>query len=469
MKIKLVNRVKKGLKIHLLVNKTKKIPPYKFEGKMGEFLPLLERRKVYMGIGEPTAQNLRDGAAQLIRNLQKYELETGQLLLPRIQKRDQLLAFLEGLFLGDYQFNRYKTDKPTGGLKELYIKTGRGEQVKEALKIAQVRGEAVNFVRDIVNRVPDDFTPETMAEIARQLGEELDLEVRIYDETYLKAHRFNAIMAVGKASAHPPRLIHLIYRPKEIDGDIPKVAIVGKGLCYDSGGLSLKPPQHMLTMKMDKAGGATALGVIKGIAQLGLSIELHVVIGAVENMIGGNAYKPDDVIVARNGKTIEVRNTDAEGRLVLADCLCYIQEEVKKLDLLIDVATLTGACMVGLGQFTAGVMGHNRKLKRRLMEAGQKCGEEFADLPFNKYLPPLLKSNIADVSNISSSRYGGALTAALFLNHFIEKKNRERWLHLDIAGPAYNENGWGPHPAGATGFGVSTLIHLLSHFPSSSL
>jgi leucyl aminopeptidase len=464
MEIKLIERAGKGLKIHLLVNKTKKIPPYKFEGKAGEFLPLLERRKVYMGIGKPTPQNLRDGAAQLIRNLQRFEVEEGQLLLPRIQREEQVIAFLEGLFLGEYRFDRYKTKKEEGGLKRLSIKTGRIEKVKKALEVARIRAEAVNFVRDIVNRVPDDFTPQVMAETAQQLADELGLEAKIFTEKELEEGGFNAIMAVGRASAHPPRLIHLIYRPKSTppNKSLKKVAIVGKGLCYDSGGLSLKPSTSMLTMKMDKAGGAVALGVIKGVAQLQLPVELHVVVGAVENMIGGNAYKPDDVITAKNGTTIEVRNTDAEGRLVLADCLAYIQEEVPELDLLVDVATLTGACMVGLGEFTAGVMGHNRELKRQLIEEGEKCGEEFADLPFNKYLPKLLESRVADIANISSSRYGGALTAALFLDHFIEEKNKEKWVHLDIAGPAYNEKGWGPHPAGATGFGVSTLISLIT-------
>ncbi|SFV75460.1 Cytosol aminopeptidase PepA [hydrothermal vent metagenome] len=176
-------------------------------------------------------------------------------------------------------------------------------------------------------------------------------------------------------------------------------------------------------------------------------------------MIGGNAYKPDDVLRAKNGKTIEVRNTDAEGRLVLADCLCYAEENIKDFDKIFDFATLTGACMVGLGEYTAGVMGFNKNQIEEVLEISEKTGEHFAYLPFNKYLPKLLKSNVADICNIASSRYGGALTAGLFLSEFVE--NKDKWIHFDIAGPAFVEKEWGYNPYGASGFGVDTILTYL--------
>jgi len=184
---------------------------------------------------------------------------------------------------------------------------------------------------------------------------------------------------------------------------------------------------------------------------------VHAILGAAENMIGGNAYKPDDVLVAKNKKTIEVRNTDAEGRLVLADCLCYAQEKIE-FDEIYDLATLTGACVVGLGEYTAGVMGFDNKKIEKIIKTGKRVGEHFAHLPFNKYLPKLLKSEVADICNIASSRYGGSLTAGLFLSEFIEEKNKDKWTHLDIAGPAFVEKAWGFNPYGASGFGVDTLI-----------
>lgn len=213
----------------------------------------------------------------------------------------------------------------------------------------------------------------------------------------------------------------------------------------------------MVTMKADKSGGAAVMSILKAAAELELPFEVHAIIGATENMIGGDAYKPDDVLVAKNGKTIEVRNTDAEGRLVLADCLCYAQE--LKPDLLVDMATLTGACVVALGEYTTGIMGHDSALKHSMQKAADKSGELSGMLPFNKYLKKLLKSAVADMSNISSSRYGGAITAGLFLDNFIEEAYKDKWLHLDIAGPAYLEKAWGYNQSGATGAGVRMNLY----------
>ena len=451
------------LKVIFSVNGVRTFPKYGFEGRTGEVMLYHGHNRLYVGIGENSAENVKTATAAMMRALFKYQFRSLKISLPRIHRKDYLVAFFEGLYLGRYNFDKYKSEKKSHPVEEINIQSRR--DLDEEYWEGRIKGEAINFVRDIVNSMPDEFTPQKMAETAEQLAEEYQLECKILDEKELEAGGFGAITAVGRASAHPPRLIHLIYKPHDASRkNLRKIAIVGKGLCYDSGGLSLKPTQHMVTMKLDKAGGATALGIIKAAAEMQLPIELHVVVGAVENMIGGNAYKPDDVIVAKNGTTIEVRNTDAEGRLVLADCLSYIQEEVPDLYRLIDIATLTGACVVGLGEYTGGVMGHNKKMIGKLIESGERCGECWGHLPFNQYLPKLLESKVADLANVASSRYGGALTAALFLDRFINERNKRRWLHLDIAGPAYTEKGWGPHPYGATGFGVSTLLTFLKEY-----
>jgi leucyl aminopeptidase len=283
------------------------------------------------------------------------------------------------------------------------------------------------------------------------------LECTILEVNALEEEKMGAMLAVGRASVNPPRLIHLAYKPKN-----PKkvITLVGKGLTYDSGGLSLKGATSMVTMKMDKAGGCAVMGIIKAVSELKLDIEVHAFVGAVENMIGGNAYKPDDVLVAKNGKTIEVRNTDAEGRLVLADVLGYAQEKVKA-DYIFDYATLTGACMVALGAYTTGVMGHNEALKQTWLSAGEKSGEYCGNLPFNPQLKKLIKSELADVCNVSSKPYGGAITAALFLDHFIDENMKNKWVHFDIAGSAYTESAWDVHTYGGTGAGVRMTLNWL--------
>jgi leucyl aminopeptidase len=236
--------------------------------------------------------------------------------------------------------------------------------------------------------------------------------------------------------------------------------LVGKGLTYDSGGLSLKPSDFMVTMKLDKSGASAVLGVMKAISKLNLPVEVHGFIGAVENMIGGNAYKPDDVLVAKNGKTIEVRNTDAEGRLVLADVLSFAQQEVDA-DYIFDMATLTGASVVAVGNYTSTVMGFNDEVKDMVIQASKRGGEFMTKLDFNRYLKKSLKSNIADICNISNTRYGGAITAGMFLSEFIEEDNRDKWAHIDIAGPAFVEHEWGENPAGATGVGVRSICRVI--------
>jgi len=433
-----------------------------FGGGQDETCFLPEKKRLYVGADSLDHDDIRSAYAAAIRALRKTRAErvkTG-LYLGKCSAQN-VKAMAEGMILGDYEYDAYKSEKAKHPVKKVTIccedfggKTIDCAKAEGYVQNAVTVARAVNYTRSLINTPPDDMTPAELARKAQSLAEENGLACTVLDEKGLEAENMGAFLAVSRASAHPPRLIHLAYKP---ENPRYKIALVGKGLTYDSGGLSLKPSDYMVTMKADKSGACAVLGILKAVSELGLPVEVHGIVGATENMIGGNAYKPDDVLRAKNGTTIEVRNTDAEGRLVLADCLCYAQEKVAP-DYLLDYATLTGACVVALGEYTTGVMGHDRGLKHSFSKAAANAGELTGTLPFNRYLKKLLKSDIADVSNISSSRYGGAITAALFLDHFIEEAYKDKWLHLDIAGPAYVEKPWGYNPAGASGAGVRMSV-----------
>ncbi|RUM44405.1 MAG: leucyl aminopeptidase [Hydrogenimonas sp.] len=434
-----------------------------FEGGQDETCLLAESRRIYVGASSLHHDDIRSAYAAAIRALKKTKVSSVKsgLYLDNECMTQNIKAMVEGLILGDYEFDTYKSEKSKHPIQTVTLacedfngQTVDCERAKEAVTKATITAEATNFTREIINTPPDDMTPKALAQKAEELAKANGLECTILDENGLEAENMGAFLAVSRASAHPPRLIHLAYKPENAKY---KIALVGKGLTYDSGGLSLKPSDYMVTMKADKSGACAVLGIMKAVSELGLPIEVHGIIGATENMIGGNAYKPDDILKAKNGKTIEIRNTDAEGRLVLADCLCYAQEKVAP-DYLLDFATLTGACVVALGEYTTGIMGHNSELKHSFAKAANKAGELTGSLPFNRYLKTLIKSNVADVCNISSSRYGGAITAALFLDHFIDEEYKDKWLHLDIAGPAFVEKQWGYNPVGASGAGVRMTV-----------
>jgi leucyl aminopeptidase len=422
---------------------------------------LNESKKAVVAIDSINPEALRLAAASAIKSV-NGDLESAKiaLYLDKNDKEGSIEAICEGLLLGSYCFETYKSKKKEKKIKEVFISSSEYSNRKIDSKLAEKaieRGvstaEAINIVRDIINTPPEDATPEILADLANGLAKTYGLECEIKDDTWIKEQGMGAFHAVGRASVNKPRLIHLTYKPKNPKA---KVTLVGKGLTYDTGGLSLKPSSFMTTMKADKSGGITVLGIILAASRLGLDIEIHTIIGAAENSVSGNAYRPDDVLKAKNGKTIEVKNTDAEGRLVLADCLAYAQE--LKPDFIVDMATLTGACVVALGEYTFGVMGHSDELKCKMVEASKKSGELSHTLPFNKHLKKLLKSEVADISNVSTSRYGGAITAGLFLSEFIDEENRDKWLHLDIAGPAFVEKEWDFNPYGASGVGVRSVL-----------
>lgn len=429
----------------------------KFEGKSEQICLLHEHKLVVCGLDNESNDEYRIAMTLAIKTLQNTNYTCAKLCVP---KEAYFHAVIEGTLLGGYSFQEYKSKPKISSLQTLFFAYNSEydfEHFQSILNQTLIISKATNFVRDLVNQTPYDMTPQAMAVTAQGLADRNTLECTILDTNGLEDEKMNAMLAVGRASVNPPRLIHLAYKPNN-----PKkvITLVGKGLTYDSGGLSLKAAASMVTMKMDKAGGCAVMGIIKAISELKLDIEVHAFVGAVENMIGGNAYKPDDVLVAKNGKTIEVRNTDAEGRLVLADVLGYAQEHVKA-DYIFDYATLTGACMVALGPYTTGVMGHNEELKQSWLIAADNSGEYCGNLPFNPQLKKLIKSDLADVCNVSSKPYGGAITAALFLDNFIDEDMKQKWVHFDIAGSAYTESAWDVHTYGGTGAGVRMTLEWL--------
>ena len=366
----------------------------------------------------------------------------------------------EAMGLGEYRFRKYKSRRKVRFPKEVLIgvypqvedEAGSGKAVREAK--AAVAGVAL--ARDLVNEPANVLSPEKLAETAAAMASKKKLECTVMDEEQIREAGMNLFLSVAAGSDRPPRFIHLVYRPRgEAKG---VVALVGKGITFDSGGLSIKLGSAMYDMKTDMAGAAVVLGVMSSLAALKPEVEVHGIIPTTDNAINGNATRPGDVYKSLSGKTVEVLNTDAEGRLILADALTYAEQQ--KPDVIIDHATLTGACVVALGGNTAGLFSTNSQTARAYMDAAERAGELVWRLPLAKDLKKELRSDVADVKNIGGS-YGGAITAALFLQNFIKKTP---WMHMDIAGPARADSSSPVCPKGGTGFGVLTALKYLREF-----
>lgn len=322
------------------------------------------------------------------------------------------------------------------------------------LEQGRIVGNALNLARDLVNQPANDLFPESFAQWAAKVASEQGLQVEIWDQDRLAAERCQAILAVGQGSANPPRLVKLSHRGG--DPQQPPVVFVGKGITFDTGGYSLKPTDSMLDMKCDMAGAATVVGVMQAIAELKLPCNVEGILALAENMIDGNAYRLGDVITTRSGKTVEIHNTDAEGRVVLADALDVALQS--KPAAIVDLATLTGACVVALGTEISGLMGNDRALQAEIQAAADSQGEWVWPLPMHSFFDDQVKGKIADLKNVGDGRWGGATTAAKFLEAFV---GQVPWLHIDIAGPAFASNATSQRDAGGTGAMVRTLTHWL--------
>ena len=319
-----------------------------------------------------------------------------------------------------------------------------------SLARGQILGESVNHTRRLVNEPPDAVYPQTFSEMARELVEQTDVAVDVWDEQRLREEGCRAILAVGAGSSRPPRLLIMRYQG---GGDEPPLALVGKGVTFDSGGLSLKPGEAMTDMKCDMAGAATVVGVMRAVAKLGLRQNVVGLCGLAENMVSGSSYKLGDVIQTRSGKTIEILNTDAEGRVVLADTLnVAIDQEPRAM---VDLATLTGACLVALGNEVAGMMTNHQETCDQISTSANTEGEPVWQLPMFELYDEKVKSKVADIKNIGEGRWAGAITAAKFLENFV---GEVPWVHIDIAGPAFAESPKPYRDAGGTGYLVRSLV-----------
>ena len=361
--------------------------------------------------------------------------------------------FIEGVSLASYSFTEFKSEpeKNKHSIDEIILES-EARFSSEAISRTQSIVDATCFARDLVNRPPNECPPRQLVKSAESIK---GVRTKIYDRRDLEKLGANALLAVARGSDESPFLIDMHYRPS---GKVRRrVALVGKGITFDSGGLSIKPAGSMETMKCDMAGAAAVLAVMRALPLLRPAIEVRAYVPTAENMINGEATRPGDVVKALSGKTIEILNTDAEGRLILADALSFAQRW--KPDVIIDLATLTGACMVALGTDYAGLFCSDDKLARSLATASEQAGERLWRLPLAPEYRELIKSKTADIKN-TGGRYGGAITAALFLQEFVDR--RFAWAHLDIAGPSYNEGGAKPlAPFGASGFGVRTILRYL--------
>ncbi|MCR4312040.1 MAG: leucyl aminopeptidase, partial [Candidatus Uhrbacteria bacterium] len=365
------------------------------------------------------------------------------------------------LELADYAFDTFKKSIGEKRLKAATLVVKHGRDMARARKGVE-RGVAiaagVTVARDLVNMPAQTMTPEHLAEAAQRIAKAggKHIKVKILDREQCAKLGMNAYLAVAQGADNPPKFIHLTYKPVRPTKKI--VAIVGKGVTFDSGGLSLKPADSMMTMKCDMAGAAAVLGLFAALPSLQPRVEVHGIIAATENMPSGKAIRPGDVVKASNGKTIEILNTDAEGRLTMADALTYATK--LKPTAMIDLATLTGACVVALGEEITGVMSNDRDLAQKIIASSKVAGEKMWEMPLERRYRPLIESEIADLRNIPTSRYGGSLTAGLFLQEFVDGMP---WAHLDIAGPAYAEKPMASYLGrGGTGHGVRTLADYLS-------
>jgi leucyl aminopeptidase len=445
------------------------------QGKKGDILiqqtfgALPSTRVMFLGLGERDrfkADDWRDAASQAAQACRKLGVRRFGVSLDlspgvTINIEDLASAAVEGAMLGLYRFQPYRSDTKdeNSDPEEMTLLPGatrRKSRLDDAIKEAQTISHAVCWVRDLVSQPGNRMTPGLMAAQATVMAKKWGIRYEILEDSDLQRLGMGGLLGVASGSKEPPRMIVLEHRTVSLQA--PKVALVGKGITFDSGGISLKPAEKMDLMKSDMAGGAVVLGVMQVAARLHLPVHLIGLVPATENLPSGAAYKPGDVLTTMSGQTIEVANTDAEGRVVLADALAYAGRY--KPDLILDLATLTGACVVALGDLVAGMMGSDAAVLEELKKSGERVGEAVWPLPLPEEYEEYIKSDIADVKN-AGGRMAGAIQGGLFLKKFVKDTP---WVHVDIAGPVWTDRDRGYRPKGATGFGVRLIVDFLRNY-----
>jgi leucyl aminopeptidase len=444
-----------------------------FRGKRDQRLtvPTLGRlpadKIVFLGLGRADA--MRDADVRLFgaaagRAALGNKAASLALVVPEGLAPERLRFLAEGVLLGSYQFTKYFTGdrKPKRSLARVVLVDGANKKKAEratrsAIDLGTAVGQAVALARDLQNEPPNELTPEALAEAVVQVGKAGALKTTVLGRRELERAGAHLLLAVARGSSREPRLVHLVYTPaKRVKR---RVALIGKGLTFDSGGLCIKPAAGMGEMKTDMSGAANVVGVMAALPALAPDVEVHGIIGCVENMPDGDAYRPGDVFPSMDGKTVEIINTDAEGRLVLADCLTYARKF--KPDVIVNNATLTGACVVALGPTCSGFYATDDDLAASFAAAARDAGEQFWRMPLLDDLRDQLKSDCADLKH-TGERYGGSITAALFLREFV---GDTPFVHCDIAGPSLAHRAHGIYPKGGTGHGVLTFLQFLAAQP----
>jgi leucyl aminopeptidase len=448
-----------------------------FGGKLGDQLVLHTHGKIaasrvlLVGLGDKktfNAEAARRASGEVIRFADKIEAEeiVCDLFGAGAERHSIAQAMAEGAFLADYKYLSFKPQeaKRLAKRKPMTLcffgaNTPAVRAIEKGVAMGEIYSRATVYARDLVNEPASHMTPTHLKEHAERLAQnDKNIKLKVLDKTACEKLGMNAFLAVAKGSDEPPYFLHLVYKPNKTGKNNKKVTVIGKAVTFDSGGLSLKPGNFMETMKCDMAGAAAVLGLFSVLNDIAPNAEVHGLVAACENMPSGKAVRPGDIATAMNGKSIEILNTDAEGRLTLADALSYSLLKIMP-DLTIDLATLTGACVVALGTDIAGLMSNDEKLNAKLLLAAELAGEQIWPLPLPLDYESLIKGSHSDLINTSHVRYGGAITAGLFLKEFA---GDAPWAHLDIAGPAFVERDVNSYMhKGGTGFGVRTMLNWL--------
>jgi leucyl aminopeptidase len=441
------------------------------EGKLGKLsiIPMPGKKPVQRillaGIGKKenlTKDTIRFVSGKIALKARELKLSEFSIIVPPSFVTESISAvsqIIEGTKMALYKFDKFKTEKVETS-PNLTIIVSKSNKISKAIKIAEIVADGAIFTKSIANLPPNECTPTTLANFAKSMSKKNKMKCDIISEPELKKKGFGGISAVGQGSNNQPKLIileHSLGRKNE-----KSIVLVGKAVTFDTGGISLKPGAAMDEMKFDKCGGCTVLGIMKAISELKLPINVIGIVPSVENMPGGESYRPGDIIKLYNGKTAEILNTDAEGRLILADALSYGEKHYSP-KAIIDFATLTGACIVALGTNVAAIVSNDEKLTKKINDSSKRTTEEVWELPLNQDYMDMIKSDVADMKNVGIGRAAGTITAAAFLRNAIEKTP---WTHIDIAGVAWTQGATKEksyNPKGATGFGVRLILDYLQN------
>ena len=438
-----------------------------FHGNKGETAFLRfggSGRLLLVGVGEKDSYKASD-AAVLSGTAARFLRDKGFktfALAPRCDEQalEATACSVQGAITSQFELDKYKTqDKNEKAINKIvvFVDGAKPAELKIGLERGHAIGESMNVTRDLANEPPNILTPTEIAKRAQKMAKEVGLKCQILNEAQMKKLGMNSLLSVSLGSEQPAKLIVLKYTPKKSTGKKGELlSLVGKGVMFDTGGISLKPPSNMEAMKYDMSGGATVFGAMRAIAILKPSVPVLGIIGCVENMPDGKASRPSDVVTAMNGKTIEIINTDAEGRLVLADAVAYAEKQGATT--IVDMATLTGAVVVALGGVNTGVMGNDQDLIDSIIECGEDVGEGFWQLPIGEEYSTQIKSDIADIKNMGAKGAAGTIAGAVFVQEFIDKA---KWGHLDIAGTAWSDGAKAHQSKGPTAVAIRTLVKLV--------